>query len=53
MRILVVDDERPCLKELVYMLSKQENIEIAGEFTNPLEALEAWEGLKPDAAFFI
>ncbi len=51
MRILVVDDERPCLDELVYMLSKQGNAEIAGSFTSPLEALEALEDLKPDAAF--
>lgn len=51
MRILVVDDERPCLDELVYMLSKQENIEIAGAFTSPLEALEASADLQPDAAF--
>lgn len=51
MRILVVDDEKPCLDELVYMLSKQENMEIAGAFTSPLKALEASAGLKPDAAF--
>lgn len=51
MRILVVDDEKPCLDELVYMLSKQENVEIAGAFTSPLKALEASVGLKPDAAF--
>lgn len=51
MRILVVDDEKPCLDELVYMLSKQEDIEIAGAFTNPLKALEASADLQLDAAF--
>lgn len=51
MRILVVDDERPCLDELVYMLSKQEHVEIVGVFTSPLEALEASADLKTDAAF--
>ena len=51
MRIMVVDDERPCLDELVYMLSKQENIEILGSFASPLDALEASADLKPDAAF--
>lgn len=51
MRVLVVDDERPCLDELVYMLEKQKNIEIAGTFTSPLEALKASAVLKPDAAF--
>lgn len=51
LRIMVVDDERPCLDELVYMLSKQENIEILGSFASPLDALEASADLKPDAAF--
>lgn len=51
LRILVVDDERPCLDELVYMLSKQENVKIAGAFTDPLEALEVSAKLMPDAAF--
>lgn len=51
MRVLVVDDEKPCLDELVYMLSKQENVEIVGVFTSPLEALEASGGLNPDVAF--
>lgn len=51
MRILVVDDERPCLDELVYLLSKQENVIIAGMFTDPLESLKAAADLKPDAAF--
>lgn len=51
MRILVVDDEKHCLDELVYMLSKQENVEIAGAFTSPSEALEASADMKLDAAF--
>lgn len=51
MRVLVVDDEKPCLDELVYMLSKQENVEIAGAFTSPLKALEASADLELDAAF--
>ena len=51
MRVLVVDDERPCLDELVYMLRKQEGIEIAGAFTNSLEALKASVNLQLDAAF--
>jgi len=51
MRILVVDDEKPCLDELVYLLSKQGNVIVAGAFTDSLEALEASMDLKPDAAF--
>lgn len=51
MRVLVVDDERPCLDELVHILRKQEDVEIAGAFTNPLEALKASADLQLDAAF--
>jgi DNA-binding NarL/FixJ family response regulator len=51
LRVLVVDDERPCLDELVYMLRKQDGIEIAGAFTNSLEALKASVDLQLDAAF--
>lgn len=51
LRIMVVDDEKPSLDELVYMLSKQENVKIVGAFTSPLEALEASADLKPDAVF--
>ncbi len=51
MRVLVVDDERPCLDELAYLLSKQHGMEIAGVFTSPSKALEALADLKPDAAF--
>ncbi len=51
MRVLVVDDEEPCLEELIYLLSREQNIEIVGGFTNPLEALTASEALKPEVAF--
>ena len=51
MRVLVVDDERPCLDELVYLLSKRQGINVVGAFTSPAEALEVLADLKPDAAF--
>lgn len=51
MRVLLVDDEPPCLDELVYLLSKQENIEIIGAFTSPVKALKASADLKPEVAF--
>lgn len=51
LRILVVDDEKPCLDELVYLLSKQDGVILAGAFTDPVEALEASANLKPDAVF--
>lgn len=46
-----MDDEHPCLDELVYLLSKQGNVEIAGAYIDPLVALEASADLKPDASF--
>ena len=51
MRVLLVDDEPPCLEELVYLLSKQENIKIIGAFTSPVKALKASADLKPEIAF--
>lgn len=51
MRVLVVDDEKPCLDELVYLLKKQENVEVVGTFTSPAEAMAAAKGLQPDMAF--
>jgi two-component SAPR family response regulator len=47
----VVDDEEHCLEELIYLLSREQNVEIVGAFTNPLEALTASAALKPDVAF--
>jgi DNA-binding LytR/AlgR family response regulator len=51
MRVMIVDDERPCLEDMIYMLSGYDDVDIAGAFTKPLEALEAAPGLKPDALF--
>ena len=51
LRVFVVDDEKPCLDELVYLLEKQEGMEIAGAFTNPVKALEVLTDLNPDVAF--
>lgn len=50
-RILVVDDEKPCLDELVYLLSRQDGVILAGAFTDPVEAMTASADLMPDAAF--
>jgi len=51
LRVFVVDDEKPCLDELVYMLTQQEDMEIVGAFTSSLKALEAVVNIKPAAAF--
>lgn len=48
---LVVDDEAPAREELIYILEKYENINIAGEASHGKEALELNEKLKPDLIF--
>lgn len=51
MRVMVVDDEKPCVEELVYMISRFDGIEIAGALTNPFDAFREAARLKPDAVF--
>jgi two-component SAPR family response regulator len=51
MRVMIVDDEQPCLDDMTFLLSRYDGIEIAGAFTRPEEALDAASVLKPDALF--
>lgn len=51
MRVLLVDDEQPCLDELRYLLDRHKDIEIEGTFTNPFRALPVALRRKPDAIF--
>jgi two-component SAPR family response regulator len=51
LRVILVDDEQPSLDELTYLLSRQADVEIAGVYLNPLEALEAVSQSPPDAMF--
>ncbi len=51
MRVMVVDDEQPCLDDMVYLLSQYDGVDIAGVFTQPAEALAAVPDLRPDALF--
>lgn len=51
MRVLVADDEKPCLDELIYLLKKQKNAEVVGAFTRPAAALAAAKELQPEVAF--
>jgi len=51
MRVLVVDDERLARKELISLLSQNDNIEILGEAPNVDDAKEKIESLQPDVVF--
>lgn len=51
MKVMLIDDEKPCLDEFSYLLGKYPDIEIAAAFTNPLKGLEAIESVRPDVVF--
>ena len=50
-RILVVDDEPFARASLIACLREEQDVEIAGEASNGIEALERIEELAPDAVF--
>ena len=49
MRILVVDDERLARERLIRLLAHQPGVDVVGEASDGLAALEAIKSLKPDA----
>lgn len=51
LKAIVVDDERLARKELIGLLSRHDDIEIAGEAGNAGEALEMAKSLEPDIIF--
>lgn len=51
MRVLLVDDEASARRRLARMLSTYDEVEIAGEAQDGLEALNLLEALKPDLMF--
>jgi DNA-binding LytR/AlgR family response regulator len=51
MRIVLVDDELMALENLKYVIGHFKDIEVAGAFTDPLEAIQKICHLKPDAVF--
>ncbi len=51
MRAIIIDDERPSLELLKRIISKNENLEIVGEFTDGQEALNQIGILLPDVVF--
>src|SRR5271169_5614415 len=50
-RVLIVDDEAPARSRLARMLADFKDLEVVGEASNGLEALQSAESLKPDLAF--
>lgn len=50
-RAVLVDNERPLLDELEYLLSQHDEIEIIGTYTQPVKALEEIRRLSPDVVF--
>lgn len=50
-RCLIVDDEIPARKELLFILNDIEGVEVVGQASHGLEALELNRKLKPDIMF--
>ena len=50
-RCLIVDDEIPAREELLYILNNIEGVEVVGEASHGMEALEQNRKLKPDIMF--
>lgn len=50
-KVILVDDERPALEELTYLLKEYDYIQIVGAYTDPIVALEALHKMKVDVAF--
>lgn len=51
LRAILVDDEPVILEKLKSMLAGNEELEVVGTYTNPLEALENAALVRPDCAF--
>src|SRR5690554_3496530 len=48
---MLVDDEKPALEELNYILMQQKSIEIIGSYTNSAKAIEEILKTEPDVVF--
>jgi two-component SAPR family response regulator len=51
LKAVLIDDERLALKGLEHMLKKYEIIQIAGMYTNPIQAIKEIGVIKPDVVF--
>lgn len=50
-KAVLIDDERPALMELEFLLKQYGEVKVAGSFTNPIEAIAAIDTIKPDVVF--
>ncbi|MCK8058196.1 MULTISPECIES: LytTR family DNA-binding domain-containing protein [unclassified Fusibacter] len=50
-KAILIDDERPALLELHYILAKDKRIDIIGIFQDPIEGIAAIEKEQPDVVF--
>lgn len=50
-KAVLIDDERPALKEIEYLLKDKASIEISGMYTNPLKAMDEIDNLSPQVVF--
>lgn len=50
-KVALVDDERPALRELEYMLKEYPEISVLGMYTDPFAALEEIQNIKPHVVF--
>lgn len=51
MRVMIVDDEQPCIDELVFLFARHPDVSVSGTYTNPVKALVAAEASNPDVIF--
>lgn len=51
MKVWLIDDERPCLDELAWLLTQYPDVEIAGMDTDPFKALDSIAASPIDAVF--
>lgn len=50
-KVVLIDDERPAIKELEYLLKDYESISISEKYTNPLKAIEEVDKVNPQVVF--
>ncbi len=50
-RVMLVDDERPSLNELQYILNKIEGVKVEAQFCDAVDALQNFSTIDPDVVF--